>query len=219
MSQDGRIEEKTAGRRRPPLLVVVLMLAAAFGAAGIAWSQRELLSPGEQGLLVEARLETDPIRRQIISQATVRWRFQPDGSFGPEIVADIAVPERRQNISFALRKNADDQLAASYIIEVVSGPTFPGRRIVEIPRVSAKQTQRGEGTRLIGAAATVAEDRFWYALSAERFDVNANRNLLREGEVFELALSYDTGRPALLLIEKGASGKRAFEEAAALWED
>jgi hypothetical protein len=217
-SQGGR-DSKAKGRRGPPLPVLVLMVAAIAGLAGVAWSQRELLSPGEQGLLVEAQLETDPIRRQVISAANVRWRFQPDGAFGPEIVADIAVPERRQNISLAFRKNTDDELPASYIIEVVSGPTYPGRRIAAIPAVSAKQTYRSEGSRLIGAAVTVAEDRFWYALSAERFDVNANRNLLRAAEIFELALTYDTGRPALLLVDKGASGTRVFEEAAALWGD
>jgi hypothetical protein len=220
MRQDGGIEAKPARWRRPPLPVVVLMLAAVFGAVGIAWSQRELVSPGERGALAEGQLESDPIRRTLVSDAAVRWRFDPDGAFGPEIVADIAIPERRQNITFAIRRNTDDQLAASYIIEVVAEPpTFPGRNIAAIPLAYAKPSPDSRGTRLIGAAATVAENRFWFALSSERFDVNANRELLRGAGVFELTLAYDTGRSAALLFEKGESGRRAFEAAAPLWDD
>jgi len=220
MRQDGGIEAKPAGRRRPPLPVVILMLAAVFGAAGIAWSQRELANPGERGALAEARLETDPTRRNLVSEAEVRWHFEPNGAFGPEIVADVAIPERRQKIRFAIRRNTDDQLAASYIIEVVAEPpTFPGRSIAAIPLAYAKPSPDSRGKRLIGAAATVAENRFWFALSSERFDVNANRELLRGARVFELTLVYDTGRSAALLFEKGESGQRAFEAAAPLWDD
>lgn len=218
MSQDSRIEEKAAGRRRPSLPVVVLMVAVVLGVAGVAWSQRELLNPGEQGALVEALLETDPIKRQLISYATVQWRFQPDGPFGPEIVADIAVPERRQNISFALRKNTDDELPASHIIEILTKPpTFPGRSITAIPQTLVRDAPDRRGTPLIGAAVTVDEARFWVALSGERFDTSANLGLLRGGEVFELSMTYDTGRPAVLLFEKGESGRRAFEEAFLAW--
>jgi hypothetical protein len=171
-------------------------------------------------LLVEARLEADPITREIILPAAVQWRFDPDGAFGPAIVADITVPERRQTIRLSIRNNADEELAASHIIEIVSEPpTIPGRRIVTIPVVSSKQGRYARGTRLIGAAATVAEGRFWFALSSERFDVNANRNLLRDGKVLELWLTYDTGRLALLVLDIGTSGKRVFEEAAALWAE
>lgn len=220
MSQDRRIEEKTAGRRRPPLPVVILMVAAVFGAAGMAWSQRELVNPGERGALAEGQLETDPIKRPLVSDAAVRWRFDPDGAFGPEIVAHVAIPERRQNITIAIRRNTDDQLAASHIIEVVAKPpTFPGRSIAAIPLAYAKPSPDSRGRRLIGAAATVAENRFWFALSSERFDVNANRELLRGAGVFELTLVYDTGRSAALLFEKGESGRRAFEAAAPLWDD
>lgn len=216
MNKDGGPGRKPSAWRRPRLSVLVLMVAAAFGTVGVAWSHRELLTPADRGVLVEGPLDTDTQSR--VHNATVRWRFDPDGASGPEIVADIAVPERRQNIRFSIRRNTDDQLPASHIVEILAEPpVYPGRRIAIVPVAYLKDAPDARGRRLIGAAVTVAADRFWIALSSERFDVNANLDLILGGEVFEFSMAYDTGRSAALLFEKGTTGTRAFEEASAMW--
>lgn len=199
---------------RPVWGLIILFMA---GAVGFAWSQRALVASKAYGALAEAPLAGSD-ERAIVAYADVRWSFVPNGPFGPEVAAEVAIPERRQIIHFTIHRNIDDQFPATHIIEVISEPArFPGRTIAAVPAVFVKAAPDKAGNRLIGTAVTVASDRFWFALSAERFDAMANLRALRDDKVFELVLIYGTGRQASLLFEKGASGEQAFEQAMPLW--
>jgi hypothetical protein len=213
-----RHDAKPQVGRWPSRAVIILMVAAAGGVAGVAWSQRDLLAGAEVGVLADEVIGLDGRPSPSAQGAVVRWSLDAGGALGPRIVADVAIPERRMNIRFAIWKNSDEQLPASHIVEIVTEPAkFPGKSIAVVPLVYVKEAPDSRGRQLIGAAATVAENRFWIALSSDPFDVRANLELLRSGEVFELSMAYDTGRPAALLFEKGTTGKRAFEEASAMW--
>ena len=48
-------------------------------------------------------------------------------------------------------------------------------------------------------------------------DVQANQSLLKEGGWLDIPIVYEDGRRAILAIEKGSPGKRAFDEAFAYW--
>jgi hypothetical protein len=151
--------------------------------------------------------------------AVVSWRFVEHGSTGPEILADLEVPERGISIRLVLRQNADPSLPASHLVAAVinTSPDFPGRGIRSVPRLVLKASEDERGEPLIGAPAKIADGFFWIALSATESDVGRNLLLLRERAWIDLPLVYDTGQRAILSFEKGPEGAEVFESALAAW--
>jgi hypothetical protein len=151
--------------------------------------------------------------------AAVTWRFVEDGASGPEISADLNVPERGITIRLAIRRNDDPTLPASHLVETVinAPPDFPGKGIRSVPRLVLKSGENERGDPLIGAAAKVADGFFWIALSAAEADVERNLQLLRERSWLDLPVVYETGQRAILTFEKGAQGAEVFENAFAAW--
>ena len=151
--------------------------------------------------------------------AAVNWRFVEDGTSGPEISADLEVPERGMTIRLVIRRNTDPTLPASHLVETVINvsPDFPGNGIRSVPRLVLKTSEDERGDPLIGAAAKVADGFFWIALSAAQADIERNLQLLRERSWLDLPLVYETGQRAILTFEKGAQGAEVFENAFAAW--
>lgn len=151
--------------------------------------------------------------------AVVNWRFVEDGTSGPEISADLEVPERGMTIRLVIRRNNDPTLPASHLVETVINvpPDFPGKGIRSVPRLVLKTSEDERGDALIGAAAKVADGYFWIALSAAQADIERNLQLLRERSWLDLPLVYETGQRAILTFEKGAQGTEVFESAFAAW--
>jgi hypothetical protein len=151
--------------------------------------------------------------------AAVTWRYAENGPNGPEIQADLQVPERGMRIKFTIHKNSDTTLPASHLIEVVvdTPPDFPGKGIKSVPRIVMKPTEEARGQPLVGAPAKVTDGFFWVALSAADADISANLALLRERNWIDLPFVYNTGQRAILTFEKGTPGDRVFEKAIAAW--
>jgi hypothetical protein len=151
--------------------------------------------------------------------AAVTWRYVENGANGPEIEADLQVPERGMKIKFSIHKNADTTLPASHLIEVVvdTPGDFPGKGIKSVPRIVMKPTEEARGQPLVGAPAKVTDGFFWVALSAADADISANLALLRERNWIDLPFVYDTGQRAILTFEKGTPGDRVFEKAISAW--
>lgn len=151
--------------------------------------------------------------------AAVTWSYVANGVNGPEVVANLDVPERNLKLKVAIRRNTDATLPASHIVEVVLDvpPDFPGRGVRDIPRIVFKPTEDARGQPLIGASAQVAPGFFWIALSGVDVDVRANQSLLSERLWIDLPLVYESGQRAILTFEKGNPGERVFERALAAW--
>jgi len=151
--------------------------------------------------------------------AAVTWQYNKDGPNGPEIEAELEVPERKMTVRFSLHKNSDDTLPASHLIEVtVDTPAdFPGKGIDEIPRIVFKPSEEARGQPLVGAAAKVADGFFWIALSANQNDIASNLDLLRGREWIDLPFVYGNGQRAILTFEKGPQGDKVFADALAAW--
>jgi hypothetical protein len=151
--------------------------------------------------------------------AAVTWSYLPNGINGPEIVGNVDVPERGLKIKLAIRRNTDETLPASHIVEVVvdAPGDFPGNGVRDVPRVVLKPSEDARGQPLIGASARVADGFFWIALSGVDSDVSANLNLLRDRIWIDIPLVYGSGQRAILTLEKGAPGERVFERAMTAW--
>ena len=134
--------------------------------------------------------------------------------------ADVEIPERRITVTWSLRRNTDKALPASHTIEIMFNlpADFPGGGIANVPGILMKQTEQARGTSLTGLAVKVINGFFLIGLSAIDTDVQRNMQLLKDRSWFDIPVVYTNGGRAILAMEKGPPGDRAFGEAFAAWE-
>lgn len=152
-------------------------------------------------------------------KATVLWKFEPNSSNGPEIQAQIDVPDRKMKVTVNIRKNSDPALPASHLVEVIADTPaeFPGGGIKSVPAFVMKPTEEARGQPLDGAAAKVADGYFWIAFANEAGPMAQNIALLKERNWIDIPLVYNNDQRAILTLEKGTPGQRVFEKALAAW--
>lgn len=153
----------------------------------------------------------------------VKWEMVRESIGGappePIVRATIAVPDRQATTTIIFRRNRDDALPASHLIEVAFElpVEFPGGGISNLPGLIMKVTENARGDALIGASARVSDGLFWIALSSSETDVTHNLELLKDRGWIDLPMLYDNGRRAILTVEKGSAGAAAIDEAITAW--
>ncbi len=155
---------------------------------------------------------------------SVVWRTEtvsPGPGLAPELVvrADIAIPERHMNVTWSLRRNTDKALPASHTIEVMFNlpPDFPGGGVANVPGILMKDSEEVRGMPLAGLAVKVTNGFFLIGLNAADDDMQRNLQLLKERAWFDVLIVYNNNSRAILTMEKGPPGERAFAEAFKAW--
>jgi hypothetical protein len=155
----------------------------------------------------------------------VIWRpatVSPGPGLAPELAvrADVEIPERHITMTWSLRRNTDPALPASHTIEILFNlpADFPGGGIANVPGILMKQSEQARGTPLAGLAVKVTNGFFLIGLSAVEADQQRNIQLLKERPWFDIPIVYTNGGRAILALEKGTPGDRAFAEAFAAWD-
>ncbi|MEA3058424.1 MAG: hypothetical protein QOF34_1239 [Sphingomonadales bacterium] len=173
-----------------------------------------------------ALYEEDPADQQgkrFVGTAIWRTEMVTPGPGAPPdmaVRADIEIPERRITMTFLIRRDINQvQQATSHTIEITFNlpADFPFGGISNVPGVLMKQAEQTRGSPLGGAAAKVTSGYFLIGLSAVEGDMQRNLQLLKERGWFDIPIVYNNGRRAILAIEKGTPGERAFEEAFRAW--
>jgi len=164
----------------------------------------------------------DPQGKRYVGSAL--WRTEtvsPGPGLAPELAirADVEIPERRMRMIWSLRRNTDKALPASHTIEVMFTlpADFAEGGIGNVPGMLMKQNEQARGVPLAGIAVKVTNGYFLIGLSAVDIDVQRNIQMLKERDWFDIPVVYATGKRAILAIEKGTPGSRAFEEAFRAW--
>jgi hypothetical protein len=164
----------------------------------------------------------DPQGKRYIGSAI--WRTEtinPGPGAAPDLAvrADLEIPERRITMTFSLRRNSDQALPASHTIEITFNlpADFPFGGIANVPGILMKQAEQTRGAPLAGLAVKVTSGFFLVGLSAVEADMQRNLQLLKERSWFDVPIVYNNGRRAILALEKGTPGERAFEEAFKAW--
>jgi hypothetical protein len=155
---------------------------------------------------------------------SVIWKTEtisPGPGKPPELAvrADVEIPERRMNMTFSLRQNTDQTLPASHTVEIMFNlpADFAPGGINNVPGILMKQAEQTRGTPLAGLAVKVTSGFFLIGLSAVESDRQRNIELLKERAWFDIPIVYANNRRAILALEKGTPGERAFAEAFATW--
>jgi len=165
----------------------------------------------------------DPQGKRFVGSAI--WRVEnvaagPGQAAEIAVRADVEIPERRMTMSLVLRRNTDKTLPASHTIELMFNlpADFPGGGISNVPGVMMKQAEQTRGTPLVGLAVKVTSGFFLIGLSAVETDMQRNIQLLKERAWFDIPIVYANNRRAILAIERGPPGERAFTDAFAFWK-
>jgi class 3 adenylate cyclase len=153
------------------------------------------------------------------------WRTEtvsPGAGLAPElaVLADAEIPERRMTVAWSLRRNVDKALPASHTIEIKFNlpADFPGGGIANVSGILMAQAEQARGSPLAGLAVKVTDGFFVIGLSAVDPDMQRNEQLLKGRSWFYIPIVYANGGRAILAMEKGPPGDRAFVEAFAAWE-
>ena len=153
---------------------------------------------------------------------TVTWHLDPGSGAGPtssaSIKGDVEI-DKQMNATLSLRRNIDTEMPASHIMELKfnwpDDSTHSG--VDTLKGVSMKAVESARGAALSALTAKVTPKFFMIALSATDVDMKRNVLLLKGKEWFDIPIVYSTGSRAVLAIEKGADGERAFKDAFAAW--
>jgi hypothetical protein len=164
----------------------------------------------------------DPAGKRFVGSAI--WRTEtvsPGPNQPPELAirADVEIPDRKIAMTWSLRRNTDPGLPASHTIEIMFKlPTdFAGGAISNVPGILMKQAEQTRGVPLAGLAVKVTNGFFLIGLSAVEADRERNIQLLKERSWFDIPVVYTNNRRAILALEKGTPGERAFAEAFNIW--
>jgi CHAT domain-containing protein len=161
-------------------------------------------------------------------QNAVAWQFSGSVVWGTalapgvdrrevELRGEISIPKRKLQVAWSLRRNSDPTLPASHILELsFAVPSqVGGAGVQNVPGMMVKDREEARGKVLSGMSVRVSAGYFLIGLSVA--DVQANQSLLKEGRWLDIPILFEDGRRAILAIEKGSPGERAFDEVFASW--
>lgn len=180
------------------------------------------LPVGQKAIFYEERTST---AQGSAEPGNIVWSLvqeSPGGDLPPEpaIRAEATIPGKDIQLRMTIRRNTDQTLPASHIIEMIflTPDGFEGGGVDNILRVAMKGSEQDAGSPLIGIPAKIADGFFLVALNDTKADEDANMTLLRGQDWIDVPVVYKTGRRALLTMEKGIPGEKVFDEAIKAWQ-
>jgi hypothetical protein len=185
-------------------------------------SSTEQAAPVAQRVVLYDEDPSDPKGRQYVG--SVIWRTEQIKASGNQnadiaVRADIDIPDRKFKMTMSFRRNTDSSLPASHTAELtfILPQDFSGGGVGNVPGILMKSNEQARGTPLAGLAVKVTDGFFLVGLSNVDADRARNLQLLKERSWFDVPLVYANQRRAIIAIEKGAPGERAFNDAFAAW--
>ena len=182
----------------------------------------EQVAPVAQRVVLYDEDPSDPKGKQYVG--SVIWRTdQVKGASGQKaemaVRADIEIPDRKFKMTMSFRRNTDSSLPASHTVELtfILPSDFTGGGVDKVPGILMKSNEQARGTPLAGLAVKVTDGFFLVGLSNVDADRQRNVQLLKERSWFDVPLVYTNQRRAIIAIEKGAPGERAFNDAFTAW--
>jgi hypothetical protein len=175
---------------------------------------------GQKMFLYEERIgQTAPTA----IDGTVSWSLQREaganGRQEPVVQGRINVPGRGLTALMTFKRNTDPSLPASHLIEIVFAvpPDFEGGAIESVQRIAMKSSEQDRGNALIAVPAKITDDFHMIALNDFPDARTTNLELMRSRNWIDIPIAYRNGRRALLTLQKGPDGERAFNEAIREW--
>jgi hypothetical protein len=167
----------------------------------------------------------DPNGRQFagsVAWSAAREKAGGPESSGPEMVlrAKIAIPDRGMTLEWTMRRDPETLIWASHTVELIFDlPRDHAHGGVQsVPGMLMKNNQYARGEPIIGTPVKVKGGHFVIGLSAVEAERDRNLMLLKNRSWLDIPIVYTDGQRAILAVEKGRAGERAFAEAFAAWK-
>lgn len=137
----------------------------------------------------------------------------------PAIRADASFPDAKVSLRMTIRRNADQSIPASHLIEMIYTvpDDFSGGVIENVQRVTFKDSEQAAGNPLAAIPMKIADNFFLVALNDARTAVDMNLSLMRRQQWIDIPITYRNGRRALISMEKGVPGNKVFDEVLKDW--
>ncbi|WOC16541.1 transcriptional regulator [Pseudochrobactrum sp. MP213Fo] len=137
----------------------------------------------------------------------------------PAIRADANFPDAKVSLRMTIRRNADQSIPASHLIEMIYTvpDDFSGGVIENVQRVTFKDSEQAAGNPLAAIPMKIADNFFLVALNDARTAVDMNLSLMRRQQWIDIPITYRNGRRALISIDKGVPGDKVFDEVLKSW--
>ncbi len=185
--------------------------------------QNTQVAVGQRAIFYEERTGTTDGSAEVGSIVWSVVRESPGGDEPPEpaIRAEATIPAHNLQLRMTIRRNADQTLPASHIIEMIflTPENFAGGAIDNVLRIAMKDTEQAAGVPLMGIPAKIADGFFLIALSDSPAETTANLNVMSRQSWIDVPVIYRSGRRALMTMEKGLPGERVFNEAIQAWRE
>jgi hypothetical protein len=186
-----------------------------------AGQNQPALAVGQRAIFYEERTSS---AQGSAEMGAIVWSVvqeSPGGDLPPEpaIRAEASIPGKDVQLRMTIRRNGDQTLPAGHIIEMIflTPDNFEGGVISNVSRIAFKETEQSAGNPLFGIPAKIADGFFLIALSDAPTEMETNLTLLRRQSWIDIPIVYQSGRRALLTLEKGIPGDRVFQEAINNW--
>lgn len=157
---------------------------------------------------------------------TVIWRVEPVPGSNPaaqetQLRADVTIPDRDVRVALVFRRNTDATLPASHTIDIQFRlpPDFNNAGVANVPGILFKPSEDAGGSALTALSVRVTNGIFLIGLSNVPAERTQNLSVMRERSWIDLPVLYENGRRAVLTLEKGTPGERAFSQAFTAWEN
>lgn len=191
--------------------------------APAAAEQSPAVAVGQRAIFYEERTSSASGSAEVGNIVWSTVQESPGGDLPPEpaIRAEAIIPGKDIQLRMTIRRNADQTLPASHIIEMIflTPDGFEGGAISNVTRISFKETEQAAGNALIGIPAKIADGFFLIALGSAPAEVEANTALLRRQSWIDVPITYQSGRRALLSMEKGIPGDKVFQDTLRAWAE
>ncbi len=194
---------------------------AANGDTQAATDNQLSLPVGQRAIFYEERTTSSDSTAEAGATVWSVVQESPGGDLPPEpaIRAEVTVPSKGLQLRMTIRRNADPSLPAAHIIEMIflTPDGFEGGGVDNVLRVALKPTEAAAGSPLIGIPAKIADGYFLIALSDVAEEEQFNLQQMRQQSWIDVPIVYGSGRRALVTMERGVPGDRAFVDVLATW--
>jgi hypothetical protein len=187
-----------------------------------AQEQRQTVAVGQRAIFYEERTNAAEGSAEL---GNVVWSLVQESPGAnqpaePAIRAEATIPGKDLQLRMTIRRNADQSLPASHIVEMIflTPEGFGGGGIDNILRVALKGSEQEAGNPLLGIPAKIADGFFLVALMDGKAEQEANLGLMRRQSWIDIPVVYKTGRRALITMEKGIPGEKVFQDAIDAWQ-
>ena len=138
----------------------------------------------------------------------------PGGDLPPEpaIRAEATIPGKDVQLRMTIRRNADQSLPASHIVEMIflMPEGFEGGGIESVLRISLKGSEQEAGSPLLGIPAKIGDGFFLIALNDTKPEIEANSGLAERQVVDRRASAIQIGAARAVHDGKGHSRREGL---------